>query len=261
MLNQALLVVSDKFSNFAIRKDIITISTLHNLLAENSIFLTKEKKITFIPGQGLNKETINFALEKMKKHRNFINFDLTVWSIASEKASSAITHKHKEENILISDPLIVSKNEFLMDILIDDNCELMRDHQTGLHIQGILLLEASRQSYIAIYEKYLSKNTEKKPYFIFNNMKVEYNKFAFPIPAKIRAKIVDEKTNKNENKIVMHIDVIQCNSVSANLSLEMSIVDNTLISKIESKMARNAINEHMSQIINSENQNREPIYA
>ena len=261
MLNQAILVVSDKFSNFAIRKDIITVSELNELLTENNIFLAKEKKITFMPGQGLNEQTIQYTMKKMVRHQNFQNFDLSAWISTPEKASSRITHKHKEENILISTPHRVNKNEFTMDLLVDESCELMQDHQTGLHIQGIVLLEAARQSYIAIYEKYLSSEKDKKSYFIFNNMNVDYNKFSFPIPAKIKAIIKAKEFKRTGNKVVMDIEIIQCDSVSATLSLEMSIFESVLISKLETKMAREVMSEHINQSLQESNEMETLIYA
>lgn len=261
MLNQKILVVSDQFSNFAIRNDIVTISTLYNLLDTNSIFAPKESKITLIPGQGLSQETIKKTINIINKNKKHKNYDLSMFHGLPKKASPKLTHKHKEENILISEPQKISHDNFSMDLLIDDRCELMRDHQTGLHIQGMILLEASRQGYISIYEKYFSIEKNKKLYFIFNNMNVEYNKFSFPLPAQINAEITEKEFKKSGSRIAMNIKIIQCRSVSATLSLEMSIVESIKISKIESKMAREVINEHINSELSNKTDSKELIYA
>ena len=149
MLEKALLIVSDKFHNFAERKDVITKSELYHLLQTGDVVLPSTRKIRLIPGQGFSQDSIDSILSLEKSAKNAGLFDFTLWHQLPQRASKQLTHKHKPENILISDPIRVNENTFDMSILIDEECEMMHDHQTGLHVQGMLLLEASRQGFLA----------------------------------------------------------------------------------------------------------------
>ena len=167
MLNKTLLIVSDKFHNFASRKDVITRSEFYSLLQSKNVIFPKNDKIRLIPGQGFSENDVEYILKLALSTKNASHFDFSMWQRHPKRASSQLTHKHSQENILISEPERLSRDEFSMDILIDECCEMMRDHQTGLHVQGILLLEASRQGYLAIIEKFFSFKDIDKKYFIY----------------------------------------------------------------------------------------------
>lgn len=249
MLHKALLVVSDKFENFATRKDVITISTLYNLLNTDSLSFTSSTKIRLIPGQGFSTEIIKDVLYIAKNSKNSDHFDFSMWFNIPARASKELTHKHKDENILISDPQQSSLDTFSMFVLIDEQCEMMRDHQTGLHIQGVLLLEAARQGYLAIFEKFLSTKTQGKKYFVFNSIDVNYNSFAFPLPAQLNVKVIGKDLNSKKKNASMDMEIVQCGNISASFTLNMTIVEDRKISIIEKKLADKTLNEHISNIL------------
>lgn len=251
MLDKALLIVSDKFHNFATRKDVITQSELYHLLSTDNAILPQTRNIRLIPGQGFSKDDIDDIIHLSKTSKNAHFFDFSLWYEIPERASQELTHKHKMENILISDPKRISDKCFNMSILIDENCEMMNDHQTGLHVQGMLLLEASRQGYLAIFEKYFFSDVNEKKYFIFNSMNVNYNRFAFPLPATLSVSIREiDVSNSKKQHAIMDMEVIQCNSSSASFSLDMTMMANKRISVMESKLANQSLDEHISHLLN-----------
>ncbi len=252
MLDKILLVVSDKFHNFATHKDVITKTELYRLLhADDTIFSTAQK-IHLIPGQGFSDEDIANILILAKISKNAHLFDFSLWVNLPRRAPKRHTHKHKRENILISDPKQISKDQFNMQILIDENCEMMNDHQTGLHVQGMVLLEASRQGYLAIFEKFYFDDSNEDKYFIFNHMDVHYNRFAFPLPATLSVSIREiDISNPKKQYAVMDMDVMQCGSKSASFSLEMTIMGNKRISSMESRLANQSLEQHMAHLIHN----------
>lgn len=253
MLEKTLLVVSDKFNNFTTRKDVITKSDLYSLLASKNISLTKKNKIRLIPGQGFSDGDIKYILHLSKTSHNSSFFDFSLWHDIPKKASPSFTHKHHQENTLISEPIRTSENKFSMNILIDENCEMMRDHQTGLHVQGMLLLEASRQGYLAIFEKFLSENPQKK-YFIFNNLHVDYNRFTFPLPAELLVSIREMNLNNPKKQhAIMDMTIVQCGSTSASCSLDMSIMASQRVSLMEEKLANQSLDQHINHLVKQQN--------
>ncbi|ETS33145.1 A-factor biosynthesis repeat protein [Photorhabdus khanii NC19] len=60
----------------------------------------------------------------------------------------------------------VNKNLFSLPLLIDERCELMADHQTGQHIQGMILIEACRQTFIAVTEEFYMSDKVGQSYYV-----------------------------------------------------------------------------------------------
>jgi|GEM_PF-4955791 len=209
MLEKALLIVSDKFHNFAIHKNVITKSELYHLLNADNVALTETQKTRLIPGQGFSRAAISDILNLAETAKNAHLFDFSLWYRLPNRASKKLTHKHKPQNILVSVPIRQSDNQFNMNILIDEDCEMMHDHQTGLHVQGMLLLEASRQGYLAIFEKFKKQHA------------------------------------------IMDMEILQCGSSSASFSLDMTMMANKRIISMESKLANQSLDEHISHLINN----------
>ena len=249
MLNKKLLIVSDRFHNFAIHKNVITEGELYHLLKDNNPINQTKDKVTLIPGQGLNEKSIKKILELSNLPKNKVFFDTSLWNNLPSRAKRRLTHKHKPENILISEPKRASKNTFIMNLLIDENCEIMSDHQTGFHVQGMLLTEAARQSYMAIIEKFFFKNPGERKYFVFNNLNIEYNLFAFPLPAVISAEIIDiNLKNPKKQNATMKIEVIQCGNCVASLSIQMTMMPNRRVALIESKLAQKSLGHYIDYL-------------
>jgi hypothetical protein len=253
MLDKTLLIVSDKFHDFASRKDVITKSNLYNLLNSDTMIFPENNKIHLIPGQGFSEKDVDHILTLALYSKNASNFDFSMWNKMPKRASSSLTHKHNKENILISEPNRLSEDEFNMSVLIDESCEMMQDHQTGLHVQGILLLEASRQGYLAIFEKYFSSESMEKRYFIFDNMTVNYNRFAFPLPATLHVTIREKDIeNSKKQHAIMDMKIIQCGNCSASFSLEMTVMANKRISIMETKLASQSLDEHITHLFSNQ---------
>jgi len=247
MLYKKILIVSDKFQEFADRNNVLTKSEFYNLINSDNIIFPKPSRILFIPGQGFSEIEVNNILKSGLSSKNSDNFDFSLWYNIPKRASKTLTHKHNIENILISEPKRVSSCEFDMDLLINENCEMMKDHQTGLHIQGILLIEAARQAYLATMEKFYLQNQEQKNYFIFNGLNIEYNKFSFPLPSKIR--LINERidfSNKKKQHTKSQIDILQCGQISASINMEVTIMANKRVSSIENLFANKFLDEYIN---------------
>ncbi len=79
----------------------------------------------------------------------------------------------------------VNENLFSLPLLIDERCELMTDHQTGQHIQGMILVEACRQTFIAVTEEFYMSDKVGQSYYVINDMNIKFSNFLFPLPAVI----------------------------------------------------------------------------
>jgi hypothetical protein len=253
MLYKKTLIVSDKFQEFANRNNVLTKSEFYNLINTDNIILPKSSKILLIPGQGFGENEVSDIIRSGLSSKNSRSLDFSLWYSIPKRASKTLTHKHNVENILISEPKRISCCEFDMDLLINENCEMMNDHQTGLHIQGMLLIEAARQAYLATMEKFYLHNQEHKSYFVFNGLNIEYNKFSFPLPSTI--KIVNEKadfSNKKKQHTKSQIDILQCGQISASINMEVTIMPDKRVSNMENLFANKFLDEYMSMTSEAE---------
>lgn len=256
MLKNTLLVVSDKFHDFSAKNGVITASKLHHLLTTKNQIFPANSRIALIPGQGFGDNSIKKILALAKTARNSSFFDFTLMNAMPKRACKTLTHKHQIENILVSTPSRLSESAFIMEMLIDEDCEMMRDHQTGLHIQGMLLVEAARQGYLAVMEKYFLHESEQKNYFIFNKLNVDYSRFAFPLPASLRVEHSDINfSNPKNRQTITNISIMQCDTKAASISMDVTIMPEKRVSLLETRLANQTIDNHMNTLLNNTPQN------
>ncbi|MFW5402828.1 AfsA-related hotdog domain-containing protein, partial [Yersinia sp. 1252 StPb PI] len=93
------------------------------------------------------------------------------------QGSNSYTHKKEEHNILIGKAQKVDKDIYNLPLMIDERCELMGDHQSGKHLQGMLLVEAFRQTFIAVTEEFYPFLGDIKKYFVINSLNINFYNF------------------------------------------------------------------------------------
>lgn len=121
------------------------------------------------------------------------------------RASRMQTHKHHIQNVIISHPVRQDENNFEAALLLDERSELMNDHQTGQHIQGMILIEAARQMFLAVSEEYFIDTHELKPYyFVINQIAVKFTGFVFPVAVALCYRINSKDVFRPSR---MHFDV------------------------------------------------------
>lgn len=247
MRDKVVLVVGDKFLQFAAGKDVMTISQLRSLLTLPQVVLMDRSRLVVLPGQGLGDDDIDLVrtLAATSSHRE--HFDLSQWNQHPRRASGRLSHKRRPENTLISAPRRVAENLFEMDLLIDEDCELMNDHQTGQHLQGMVLMEAARQSFLAVTEAFFLPDDGTRFYFVINDFAAGYHRFAFPLDAAIRYRITESDTaNPLRQSFSAEIEVIQCGKTAASFTTRFTAFEDARISAREEAMARDALADHLA---------------
>jgi A-factor biosynthesis hotdog domain len=189
-------------------------------------------------GQGINDERFDQIMNKIAEYglvsRYKINRNKSI-----KKANLQLSHKHKKENTLISEPGCISDNRYLSTLMIDENCAEMSDHQTGQHLQGMVLIEAARQMTLAVTEKYfLDKSQRGNMYFVTNSLETTFHKFIFPLDVEMHYEIIKSRgvgTNRNFQVV---IKFIQNGEVGTEVRYGFSVLDpNYMITK-ESQLAQ-----------------------
>ena len=234
-MTKRIVVVGDKFEEFASNDMVMTISTAEQIFAfEESGY----RDVLFELGQGISAERANrlIALAEQVNRRNQLLFSQIV------KCGRRHVHKRNPENSLLSLPKKISERIYSADVHIDDQCELLTDHVSGQHLQGMVLIEAVRQMILAVTEEYFSDDRESPCSFIWNGINVEYLGYAFPVATKVIYTIDDMNFSKKKRLgFSISAEVIQRDSVVCSAKSTVEVFDRSSIQRREGKMAAQAV--------------------
>lgn len=177
--NQVLILVSDKFKEFAKNSGVIIYSDLIEKLHAGEI----DAEVIII-GQGLGVggvENLTQAIEHSPyKDR------ISLVSPGEVMVESDLVHKRKTKNVIVSTPKKLHKNVFTAVLLLDESCDEMGDHVTGQHVQGTLLIEAARQMMMAVVEmEAFTPESRGKCSYVLRQINVNYSRYLFPVEAQM----------------------------------------------------------------------------
>ncbi|MBZ5876801.1 AfsA-related hotdog domain-containing protein [Chromohalobacter israelensis] len=246
MTCKTLILVSDKFIDFTLDKKAITVSQLSAMLEVPEHILPGKLKL--IPGLGISDNDIEELTTKINTHRTSPHrWDVSALASRPRPAETCLSHKRLPHNTLIGTPHQLDENRFRMDLCIDENSELMGDHQTGQHVQGMVLVEASRQAFLAVTEAFFQGEGEDSVYFVINSMTTEFMGFVFPVHSHIDYRVVSKDINDRRKKFSVEIDIIQGGDMRTRSSISFTVYPNRVISKREAALARDTVEVFLSQ--------------
>jgi len=182
-------MVGDRFSEFAQNDNVVTISRALEIVEHGHI---EDGTVTMLlRGQGVPDERLE-ALRGRIAERGFGQV-VQIVDESPRRAEPKLSHKHEPQNTMISAPWKVSEDSYRAALLIDDRCADMADHVTGQHLQGMVLIEASRQIFLAVTERFFLPRHAGSFYFVINKFDVSYYAFAFPTKLDLHYQIIDKK--------------------------------------------------------------------
>ena len=246
---RSIFVVGDRLKNISSNPDVYTISGLKKLIKSSDDWANTKKYIVHF-GQGLS-ET------KVKEVLNFVEIcgmsDLIIFkdSKLQSKSSSRLTHKCLSKNIMISEPLKINDETYHCDLMLEDDCDEMNDHVTGVHIQGSVIIEAARQMVLAVSEKYfISPDCKRKLNFVTHKIDTTFHQYIFPIPVVMKYQVSEMKMNRNNNfSSIVHISFIQNDSVTSEVFFKFSVLDAEYLSEQETSLAALCIQSHFNKVL------------
>ncbi|NRB37223.1 MAG: hypothetical protein HRU20_02000 [Pseudomonadales bacterium] len=242
MKTKSLIVVGDTFTQFSQHQDVISYSDLINLLGQRQV---KELLIIY-PGQGINRDKLDVLIQMVAKtHYASLSYDIDkLYSLAGAE----LCHKVQPENRLVTEPVLLQDNLYHMNLLVDERCELLSDHITGSHIQGMLLIEAARQSLLSVTEKFHCSDGQKY-YFVINKVDSEFHQFCFPIEAEILYQIDSLEINKHKQiRSTATVEIRQGNATSVcTVKLEFTAFLADFLANKEMELSEKAVTSLLSE--------------
>lgn len=238
MESNAVIVVGDKFAEFATLEGTTTVSRLANLF--DGLRANQQMPEVVLFGQGVSEGWRSY-LKKRALASGIETIFLGSQQI-DDRTGRKFCHKWNRHNVLITHPQQVTSTHYSMLLSIDDACEIIADHVSGYHLQGMVFIEAARQAFLAVTECFLLPR-ENRYYFVINKLDTTYLRFAFPLPTDITLEIVEadsSRTDRYSAKVVIRFyQNGEC--VSESRVEYAAILEEKLLSK-EKSMAISALN-------------------
>lgn len=195
---------------------------------------------TLILGQGIRgSDLLSLDAALNENHRRPLpkaNFSRT--QITSKKAS----HKLHSQNVLISNPIKTGTYTTRADLTIDNDNELLLDHQTGLHVQGMIAIEASRQMFLVSTTILHLIDDIEEPYFVIHEISTKFQSFLFPLPATLTF-VTDEPGRSRADSVEFKavIEILQNEVTASRTIVTYSVFKADRIQEIETKKAKQSI--------------------
>lgn len=238
---EKLVVVGEKFIDFANRnKNVLTVSKFEYVVSSGEI--NNVGKIVI--GQGVQLDDILRTIYIIHQHYpekicDIVNLGDLYYQNNPEHQKSV--HKHKKENILITSPEKIDSENYRAKLILQDSSELLCDHQTGQHIQGMVLIEAARQTIISTSEKYLISEANTAitaNYFTLTSINVSFSHFVFPLPVAISLRVLSQKKS-DYGKFTFECSIAfeQTSIKKAEVCFTFSIYDFNYITQKECEQA------------------------
>ncbi|WP_043658773.1 AfsA-related hotdog domain-containing protein [Nocardia thailandica] len=237
-------VVADRFLGITTDDRVHTVSGLVALL-RGGRFRATAAELTVYLGQGVTRHDLDYIEHVAAIHAPRARFRV-VGEIA-EPAARHHVHKYQDSNVLLAGLRREAENVFRADLRVDGDNELLLDHQTGEHVQGIVVIEAVRQLFLAAFElEHGVRRPEEHFYIVWNAVDLKFTSFLFPLPASLHATLTPialEDPGKLE--FAIETEVRQFGRTVATSRIGFTALPHERITQIERAKAAKAISAHL----------------
>jgi hypothetical protein len=178
-----LIVVADRFNGFVNDERVQTVSGLITMIASGCLD-DLDDELRLHRGQGVGQFECAHIVAALNRRRlsprvTFVDEEIAV-------AGRDVVHKNRLENVLLADLQKTGEHSFKASLRIHGENELLLDHQTGEHVQGMVAVEAFRQMFLAIFEVGYRHHWPLRNYYVvWNSVQLTFENFLFPLPAEV----------------------------------------------------------------------------
>jgi len=231
-------VVADRFAGFAEEEGVYTTSGFARLAAG---WAADGEPVTVWLGQGIG-----------DYERGYLDGVVTRLGIGwlvrfeggpGEPAGREVVHKHAESNVLLSDVRAAGDHEYIAGLRLAADNELLLDHQTGCHVQGMVVVEAIRQMFLAAFETgYRHRFPDRDYYTVWNGLDLEFRSFLFPLPALLRC-VIESAALADPRRLdfTARVEITQAGQDVAAANSRFTAFDAARIGPAERRRARYAV--------------------
>ncbi|WP_160167838.1 AfsA-related hotdog domain-containing protein [Nocardiopsis halotolerans] len=233
-------VVGDRFAGFAVHDRVRTLSAFLGELRAGA-YDDVPGPMALSGGQGIGGYEWDHI--RVVLRRRGLEDRILLQEHPPALARRAEAHKHREENVLIADLGRHDDQIFHAALRLHQNNEFLLDHQTGQHTQGMVVVEAARQMFLAVTERYYTHRwPERHYYFVINSLATTFENFLFPVDARIRYLIQSaDLSDPGRLEFTARVDIEQGGRRSARCEVAFTAFDATVLKAVEHRRAERAL--------------------
>ncbi|MFC4565151.1 AfsA-related hotdog domain-containing protein [Nocardiopsis mangrovi] len=239
MAHDTLVVVGDRFEEFLGTRGTVSVSALSERLRSGDV----PPGSVVVAGQGMSAAQ-RHELERLAGPDGP---DVRITGGGARSAGRRLTHKHVPKNEMITAPERAGENRFVAALLVDEHADTLEDHLTGLHIPGIALTEAARQTWTAVTERFFLGEASPKVRFVLSSFSSTFHRYVFPLPATVEYALLQRTDNAMEQVFRCLVTVRQNNAVAAEIEAEYRVIDERICAKQEAMAARASVGAALSR--------------
>ncbi|MEU0118084.1 AfsA-related hotdog domain-containing protein [Streptomyces bobili] len=242
----ALFVVGDRYAAFADQTDAMTVSRLVSGIRAGTLRPPGRVPVgplVLAEGQGVSPYDWELIGDELAR-QGILDRTRIVRAERGAPATRTETHKHRERNVLIAGLTRTGENTFAAALSIDNDEELQLDHQAS-HVQGMVLLEAARQMYLAVCERhYASRWPERHYAYVFDSLRTTFRNFVFPLETTIACHVHSADLSDPELlSFDVQVDFGQARLHAADVRMVGTAFDRELLARKEARGAQRAVRQ------------------
>ncbi|NYI08259.1 AfsA-related hotdog domain-containing protein [Allostreptomyces psammosilenae] len=232
-------LVGDTFAGFADDETVYTVTAFVSAVRRGRF--DDPRPLILWAGQGLDDYTCGYVTNVLRTRG--IADRVIIQDAGLRPVPRHEAHKHREENVLVADLRRLTAEEYQARLRLHGNNELLVDHQTGQHVQGMVVVEAARQMFLAVTERYhASARPGTDWYYVINRMDVAFESFLFPIDAGIEyTETSRDLTRDDRMDFTARVRIVQAGRRAATAQIGFSAFDSAALAPKERRQARRAL--------------------
>ncbi|MFC5096614.1 AfsA-related hotdog domain-containing protein [Amycolatopsis plumensis] len=239
------VVVADRFAQFAREDRVFTLSGLLALLGSGGLVAPGCHWIVHF-GQGVDAADADLLETACEKTEGSVRLaDPAAFRRPSEPP--VVVHKSRPENVLLAGVHSPAPAHCRAELRIHRDNELILDHHTGEHVQGIVIIEAMRQICIAQFETAIRSGLPPAAYAgVWQRIDLSFEDFLFPLPATVESLIVESDLGRETNlKFRATTSVRQQGRTVATAVIEYSMIAQGRVDTLERRKADQATRAYL----------------
>lgn len=235
-----LFLVGDRFRSFASHEEVRTVSQFVADVQAGE-HDTLPSPLLLWESQGIGEYEREYIREALEARG--LSHKVLIQPNDPDVVSRAQAHKHREQNVLLSGLSQAGDDHYLASLRVHDDNELLLDHQTGEHVQGMVVIEAFRQMFMAFTEKFVASQwPEQRYYYIWHAMDVRFESFLFPLDAGISCTVVSsDTTDSNRLKMTVDLELHQAQTCAATARIDFTAYDAERLAPKEHRLGASTV--------------------
>jgi|GEM_PF-1573113 A-factor biosynthesis repeat. len=238
-MEENLIVVGERFAGFAEQDDVVSVEQFASWLKARCAEPELDR-VNVVLGQGVS----DYELEAMRSELagSGLQDKVTINVPEVRGLGRHQVHKHRQSNVLIAD-LVQEGDEYRASLLIHNDNELLIDHQTGLHVQGMVVIEAARQMFLAVSETFLIGPHEGRGYYyVINTLNTTFENFLFPLAAQVVLRVVSISGERSKRvEVDCEVELFQAGRRCSVVRVTFTAFPRERMEPKETERARRAI--------------------